>query len=60
MTSITLQGRRAVTSEWFSQIVARQFAAVFGYERLSTLSQTQLSSVVDPDRAADEAGPHAD
>jgi lipoyl(octanoyl) transferase len=60
MTSIALQGLRALKSEWFSQIVAWQFAAVFGYERMSTLTQTQLSYLVDPDPAAGEVGRNGD
>jgi lipoyl(octanoyl) transferase len=56
MTSITAQGLRGVTSEWFSQIAARQFAKVFGYQRILTCGEAQLSSLTDPEGDSSEAG----
>jgi lipoyl(octanoyl) transferase len=52
MTSIAAQGLAAVTSESCGKIVAERFAAVFGYQRISTLDQRQLSSLVDVARHA--------
>jgi lipoate-protein ligase B len=50
MTSIAAQGLGAITSESFGQIAARQFAAVFGYQRILMASAAELSAVVDPAR----------
>jgi len=55
MTSIAAQGLVAVRSESFSQTLVERFAAVFGYERISTLSETQLTSLVDSAGHACEA-----
>jgi lipoate-protein ligase B len=55
MTSIRAQGR-AVETESVHHVVARQFANVFGYQRILTLSAAELFSFVDPDRHACEAG----
>jgi hypothetical protein len=55
MTSIAAQGLGAVSSESFSQIVEQEFAAVFGYQRISTLSEPQLSALLDPAVHACEA-----
>jgi lipoyl(octanoyl) transferase len=55
MTSITAQGRAAVRSESFGQIVAKRFGAVFGYRRILTMSGSELLALVDPDLNAPEA-----
>ena len=54
MTSLAAQGL-AVRSQWFSQTVAERFAAVFGYQRISALSEPQLKSLVDSAGHACEA-----
>jgi lipoate-protein ligase B len=48
MTSITSLGLAAVSTESFSRIVARQFAAVFGYGRISTMTEAQFATLLDP------------
>lgn len=48
MTSITAQGLEAITSESAGQIVAGQFAAVFGYQRILWACEAELSSLVGP------------
>jgi lipoyl(octanoyl) transferase len=55
MTSINAQGLGAITSESVGQIVAGQFAAVFGYQRILRASEAELSAVVDPAAHACEA-----
>jgi lipoyl(octanoyl) transferase len=55
MTSITAQGLAAITSESVGQIVAGQFAAVFGYQRIVGASRAKLFALVDSARSACEA-----
>jgi lipoyl(octanoyl) transferase len=47
MTSIAAHGTRAVNSQSFSSIVAERFTAVFGYQRLVPMSDTELSALLD-------------
>ena len=55
MTSIATQGLGAITSDSFGQIVAGQFAAAFGYQRIQRASEAELSALVDPAAHACEA-----
>jgi lipoyl(octanoyl) transferase len=55
MTSINAQELGTITSESVGQIVAGQFAAVFGYQRILRASEAELSAVVDPAAHACEA-----
>jgi lipoyl(octanoyl) transferase len=55
MTSIAAQGLGAVSSELVGRIVEQQFAAVFGYQGISTLSEAQLWARLDPAVHACEA-----
>ncbi len=48
MTSVTMQGLDAIASESFGQIVAGQFAEVFGYRHILTASKAQLSALDEP------------
>lgn len=56
MTSITAQGFTAVGSESFSHVVAKQFAAIFEYQRILALSGAELLSLIDLEREDGEAG----
>ena len=55
MTSIAMQGLRTITSDSFGQIVAGQFAATFGYQRIRRASEAELSVLIDPAAHACEA-----
>jgi lipoyl(octanoyl) transferase len=55
MTSVIAHGVGAVTSELVGQIVASQFATVFGYPRILTASKAELSAMIDPAALAGEA-----
>ncbi len=55
MTSIAMQGLGGITSDAFGQIVAGQFAAAFGYQRIRRASEAELSALVDPAAHACEA-----
>jgi lipoyl(octanoyl) transferase len=55
MTSITARGLGAVTSESVGQIVAGQFASVFGYQRVIRASKAELGALVDSAALAREA-----
>jgi lipoyl(octanoyl) transferase len=55
MTSVAAQGLGTVASESVGQIVAGQFAAVFGYQRILTLSEARLGALLDPAVDACEA-----
>jgi lipoyl(octanoyl) transferase len=48
MTSIVAQGICGARSESFSQIVAAEFAAVFGYRRILPSSDAQLAALLQP------------
>jgi lipoyl(octanoyl) transferase len=54
MTSVSAQGLGAVTSESVGQIVAVQFAAVFGYQRIRWVCAEELCALVDPAAHASE------
>jgi lipoyl(octanoyl) transferase len=48
MTSITAQGLDEFTTESIGQIVAGQFAAVFGYQRIVMAQAAELTALIDP------------
>ncbi|MBV8451260.1 MAG: lipoyl(octanoyl) transferase LipB [Deltaproteobacteria bacterium] len=54
MTSIAAQRLEAITSEAAGQIVASQFAAVFGYQRILRVCAAELSALVNPAAHAGE------
>jgi lipoyl(octanoyl) transferase len=60
MTSIEGQGIGAINSESFSRVVARQFAATFSYRRILELTEAELLSLVDLNRAYGDAGSNGD
>jgi lipoyl(octanoyl) transferase len=48
MTSIMAQGLGEFTTESIGQIVAGQFAAVFGYQRIVMAQAAELTALIDP------------
>jgi lipoyl(octanoyl) transferase len=48
MTSITAQGLGEFTTESIGQIVAGQFAAMFGYQRMVMAQAAELTALIDP------------
>ena len=56
MTSIAVQRLGVIKTASFSQTVARQFATIFRYQRILSLSKAELLSLVDLDRERGEAG----
>lgn len=47
MTSLAAEGRPEIAFETFADLVERQFASVFGYDKIRTIGAAELHSVVE-------------